>query len=57
MIGDDEPLERDSRKVQEISGKMINLTDYGVRTGNIDAGDELDVVVFREGIVIPFDHE
>lgn len=57
MIGDDEPLDTGSRKVQEFNGLYINLTDYGVRTGNVEVGDEMDVHVFREGIVIPFDDE
>lgn len=55
MASDDEPLNWDLRKVQQYSGLYINLTGYGVNTGNIDKGDQLVVEVYPEGIVIPFD--
>lgn len=57
MIDDDEPLKTQTRIVQAHNGLYINLTKYGVDTGDIECGDELSISVFREGIVIPFNDE
>lgn len=54
MADDHEPLHRADRIVQKFNGLYINLTDYGAMTGDVEKGDELEVHVYREGIVIPF---
>lgn len=58
MMSDDEPLYSDTRTVQQHNTSLYaNLMDVGVSIHNIEAGDEVNVEVYPEGICIPFNDE
>jgi hypothetical protein len=45
-------LNEETRKAQELNGISCNITDFGRRAHNIQAGEELTVATLQEGILI-----